>query len=127
MKRKLSLAAMAFALLAGTVGYATAQDWRYDRDDDRYYDRGDYGYDNFQRGMHIAREIGWRDGQEVARGDLYSGKPFNPNPRGRFDDCDHGYRHEFGNKHEYRENYARAYHEGYERAFNDGRYYRRGW
>jgi hypothetical protein len=122
MKRKLRLAAMAIALLVGTVGYAAAQDWRYDRDDNRYYDN-----DGYRDGMHIAREYGFHDGQDVARGDLYAGKRFNPNPRGRYDDCDHGYRHEFGSKHEYREHYARAYREGYERAYNDGRYDRRGW
>jgi hypothetical protein len=117
---------MAIALLAGSVGYAAAQDWRYDRDDNRYYDNDDY-YDGFQRGMHVAREFGFRDGQEAARGDLWAGKPFNPNPRGRFDDADHGYRREFGSKHEYRERYAQAYRDGYERAFNNGRYSRRGW
>jgi len=117
---------MAIALLAGSVGYAAAQDWRYDRDDNRYYDNDDY-HDSFERGMHAAREFGFRDGQEAARGDLWAGKPFNPNPRGRFDDADHGYRREFGSKHEYRERYAQAYRDGYERAFNNGRYSRRGW
>lgn len=130
MNKKLRLAAMAIALLAGTVGYAAGQDWRYDHDDDRYYDRGDYsyGYDNFHRGMHVAREYGFRDGREAARSDLYAGKPFNPNPRGRYDDADHGYRREFGSRHEYREHYVEAYREGYQRTYNDGRYYdRRGW
>jgi len=126
MKRKLRLVAMAIALLAGTVGYAAAQDWGYDRNDNRYYDNDGYR-DNFGRGMHAAREFGFRDGQEAGRGDLWAGKPFHPNPRGRFDDADHGYRREFGSKHEYREHYSQAYREGYQRAYNDGRYNRRGW
>lgn len=126
MKRKLRLAAMAIALLAGTVGYLAAQDGDYDRDDNRYY--GNDGYrDNFERGIKAAHEFGFRDGQEAGRGDLGAGKPFHSSPRGRFDDADHGYRREFGSKHEYRERYTEAYREGYERAYNDGRYYRRGW
>ena len=125
MKRKLSLAALVFAMFAGTVGYAAAQDWRYgDRDDNRYYDRDDYRYGNFHRGMEVAREVGFNDGRQTARADLYYGKPFNPNPRGRLDDADHGYRHEFGSKHEYREHYTEAYREGYESVFYRRGYYR---
>lgn len=133
--------AMLGAMLAGTVGFAAAQDGRYydqddyryqnrtvdddgyryqdrayDRDDDGYENRG-YGRDRFRYGMHEAREFGFRDGASVARQDLWSRKPFNPNPRGRFDDADHGYRREFGSKHEYRERYTQAYREAYERSF----------
>jgi hypothetical protein len=72
----------------------------------------------------VAREYGFRDGSSVAREDLWLGKPFNPNPRGRFDDDDHGYRRSFGNKHEYREHYAEAYREGYIRTYRSGEYYR---
>jgi hypothetical protein len=126
MKSKLRLVAMTMALLAGTVGYAAGQDWRYDRDDNRYYDNDDYR-DNFRRGVEVAHQFGFHDGQEAARGDLWAGKPFHPNPRGRFEDADHGYRREFGSKHEYREQYAQAYREGYERAYDNGRYSRRGW
>jgi hypothetical protein len=124
-------------LLAGTAGIAAAQDGRhYDRDDygyqsrpyddddyryenrsyDRYENR-DFGSDNFRQGMHEAREFGARDGSSVARQDLWSRKPFNPNPRGRFDDADHGYRREFGSLHEYREHYTEAYRQAYERSF----------
>ena len=41
------------------------------------------------------------------------GKPFNPNPRGPYDNADHGYRSQFGDKHEYREAYSAAYRNGY--------------
>ena len=142
MKNKFRLAALALAIVAGCRSYAAAQDYRYDdRDDDRYYNRDDryydrddryydrydrdgYRYESFRRGMHVAREVGFRDGAEVARDDMWSGKPFNPNPRGRFDDADHGYRHEFGNKHEYREHYSEAYRQGYMSTFRGNRYYR---
>ena len=132
MKTKFRLAALALAIVAGSASYAAAQDYRYDdrddnryfdRDDDRYYDRDGYRYQNFRRGMHVAREVGFRDGAEVAREDMWRGKRFNPNPRGRFDDADHGYRHEFGSKHEYREHYAEAYREGYVSTFRGNRYY----
>jgi hypothetical protein len=126
MKNRFKTAAMIVAVLAGSAGIAAAQDYRYyDRDGDRYQDRDDYRYDNFRRGMHVAREIGYRDGAEVARQDTWRGKPFNPNPRGRFDDADHGYQREFGSKHEYREHYIDAYRDGYQRNYRgNDRYYR---
>ena len=132
MKNMLKTAAMVITVLAGTAGIAAAQDYRYyDRDDDRYYDADDYRYqnqnyyrDNIREGMRTARQLGWRDGSEVAREDIWRGKPFNPNPRGRFDDADHGYRREFGSLHEYREHYIDAYREGYQSAFRGRGYYR---
>ena len=36
MKSKFTMAALVVTVLAGTVGYAAAQDYRYDRDGDRY-------------------------------------------------------------------------------------------
>ena len=130
MNSKIRMAALVFTVLAGTAGYAAAQDsGYYDREDNRYYDRDDYRYENryydnddyghgnFRRGVHIAREFGFHDGSQVAREDMWRGKPFNPNPRGRFDDADHGYRRAFGNKHEYREHYAEAYREGYQNTY----------
>jgi hypothetical protein len=133
MKNKLALAALALAVVTGTSGLAAAQDGRYgDRDDNRYYDRDDNRYDNrnydrddrYQRGGSVARDFGFRDGSQVAREDMWNRKPFNPNPRGRYDDADHGYRREFGDKHEYREQYSAAYRNGYQRAFR-GRGYNR--
>ena len=129
MKTTFKTLVMLATMLAGTVGFAAAQDGRYydnddyryenrsyDRDGDRYENR-DYGRERFRYGMHEAREFGFRDGMSVARQDLWSSKPFNPNPRGRFDDADHGYRREFGSKHEYRERYIQAYREAYQRTY----------
>lgn len=122
MKRKLRSALLACTVLAGLIGYAAAENPYYDRD----YDRDDYGYDHdgyryesFRRGMHVANEIGLRDGAQVAREDMWRGKPFNPRPRGRYDDADHGYRPEFGSIREYRQHYADAYREGYVRTFRE--------
>jgi hypothetical protein len=121
MKSKFTMTALVLTVLAGTVGYAVAQDDRYyDRDGDRYYDRDD----GFRNGFHVARDIGFRDGTSVAREDMWRGKPFNPNPRGRYGNADDGYRREFGNKNEYREHYAQAYREGYQNTFRQRGYYR---
>jgi len=126
MQTSFKTLAMIATVLAGTAGIASAQDGRYyDNDDYRYqnysYDRDDNRYDydrhNFRYGMHEAREFGARDGASVARQDMWSRKPFNPNPRGRFDDADHGYRREFGSLHEYRERYTEAYRAAYQRCF----------
>lgn len=133
MRTSFKALAITAAMLAGTAGIASAQDGRYyDNDDYRYqnrpYDSDNYRYENgyedrsygrgsFRYGMHEAREFGARDGASVARQDMWSRKPFNPNPRGRFDDADHGYRREFGSLHEYREHYTQAYRAAYRYSF----------
>ena len=73
MTNRFKTAMMAFAFLAGSVSLAAAQDYRY-YDRDGYYnsDRGNYGYDNydrddFYRGMQVARTIGHEDGEAQAR------------------------------------------------------------
>lgn len=119
MKSKLATAALMLTVLAGTAGYAAAQGRDYDRDGDRYYDR-----DGSRGGMHAAREFGFRDGATVAREDMGRGKPFNASPRGPYGNADNGYRREFGNKNEYREQYAQAYREGYQNTFRQRGYYR---
>ena len=125
---KLRMGAMIIASLAGTAAYATAQDYRYpDSDDNRYYDH-DRGYDNrydgFREGQRTARQFGYRDGAQVAREDVWNHKRFNPRPRGKFDDADHGYRHEFGDKRQYRDEYKEAYQAGYQREFQEHGSYR---
>lgn len=111
-------------------GIAVAQDrddyrdrdrWGYqdrgrDRDDYRDRDRDDHRF----RGDDVARDWGSRDGADASRSDWYARKSFNPNPRGRYKHSDRGYERRFGDKHEYQEQYARAYHEGYEHAWQGG-------
>lgn len=132
MTRKLRLALVACAFLAGSVGIAAAQNnWGYyDRDDDRgyryerynRYDRYDRD-DDFEKGMQVARSIGFEDGEQIAREDIWHRKPFNPYPRGH-NHADRGYARDFGNIQEYREQYARAYQQGYNRTFHRDRSYR---
>ena len=116
MTRKLRSALLACTILGGLLGYAAAQNPYYDRDDSRY-DHDGYRYEAFRRGMHVARDVGFHDGAQIAREDLWKRKPFNPRPRGHYDDADHGYRPEYGSLHEYREHYADAYREGYINTF----------
>lgn len=121
MTRKLKLALMAAAFLISTIGVAAAQDGRYyNHDGDGYYR---YDRDDFRRGMQVARSIGFEDGEQVAREDMWHGKPFNPYPRGH-NHADRGYARDFGSIQDYRANYADAYREGYSRAFQRSGYYR---
>jgi hypothetical protein len=96
------------------TGFATERPgWR-DGDDFRPNDyRG--GYDN------VGYNVGFQDGASVARDDISHNKPFNPNPRGRYDDMDHGYRREYGDKYAYKADYAAGYRAGYQSVFR-GRY-----
>jgi Ni/Co efflux regulator RcnB len=113
-------------------GIAVAQDrddyrdrdrWGYqdrdDRDRDRDRDRdGDRDRDDHRfHGADVARDWGSRDGADVARADWSHHKSFNPNPRGRYKNADRGYDRRFGEVHEYRLEYSRAYHEAYEHAW----------
>jgi hypothetical protein len=101
--------------------------WR-DRDgdrDDRYrgganYGNGYYG-GSYVDNRRIAYDTGYQDGVTMAREDLYKNKRFNPNPRARFDNRDHGYHHEYGDKNTYKNQYTDGYRAGYEATFN-GRY-----
>jgi hypothetical protein len=119
MKKEIQTAALVLATLAGTAGLAAAQGYGDYRYGNGYYDR-----DDMRGGMRAARDFGSRDGASVAREDMWKGKPFNPNPRGPFSRADDGYRHEFGNKRDYREVYAQAYRDAYQNAFRGRRYYR---
>ena len=123
MNRRLSLAAMAAAFLMGSVGIAAAQNWGYDCDDDRGYRYERYDRGDFWRGMQVARSIGFEDGEQIAREDIWHRKPFNPYPRGH-NHADRGYSRDFGSIHEYREQYARAYQQGYNSVFHRDRSYR---
>jgi hypothetical protein len=129
MKSKLSLMTLVLAMVAGSAGFAAAQDYRYGDGDDhryddhRYYDRDGDRDDYFRRGLEVARDFGFRDGAEVARQDMWRNKPFNPYPRGR-NHADQGYRDEFGSLREYREHYSAAYRDGYASAFRRDGYYR---
>lgn len=114
MKNLFRMAALGLAVLVGS-SFAAAQDWDHERDDYRY-DRA-YGYNNIDAGRRLAHQIGYQDGAQIAREDMWHGKPFQPYPRGRYRWADHGYRYEFGDRGEYRTWYADGYADGYRAAF----------
>jgi hypothetical protein len=101
--------------------------WRGDRDGDRDYRYRNYGYSgngyygNNAYDSRVGYDTGYQDGVTMAREDQYKNKPFNPNPRARFDDRDHGYRREYGDKNSYKAQYTDGYRAGYQATFN-GRY-----
>jgi hypothetical protein len=102
--------------------------WRGDRDGDRddgyrgsrYRGNGYYG-GNYGYNSRIGYDTGYQDGVTMAREDQYKNKPFNPNPRARFDGRDNGYRREYGDKNAYKAQYSDGYRAGYQSTFN-GRY-----
>ena len=91
-----------------------------DRDDDNgVYNRGGYingqSYEGY--GGNLGYRIGYQDGINQAREDASKNKAFNANPRGKYDDRDHGYHREYGDKSNYKARYSDGYRAGYESAF----------
>ncbi len=98
--------------------------WRDGDRDGRYRNNGYYGngyYGNNAYDSRVGYDAGYQDGVTMAREDQYKNKPFNPNPRARFEDRDHGYRREYGDKNSYKAEYTDGYRAGYQATFN-GRY-----
>jgi hypothetical protein len=89
-----------------------------DRGHGGYYPYGgaNGGYSPVGRYGSPAYQIGYQDGANVAREDISSRKPFNPNPRGKYDDEDHGYSSRYGSKRAYQAEYASGYRSGYQSA-----------
>jgi hypothetical protein len=94
-----------------------------DRDDRRSNDNWRGGYDPYggSNYRNEAYRYGYEDGSTAARSDMRVGKPYNSKPRGRYEDRDHGYRREYGNKNEYKTEYTNGYRSGYDAAWR-GRY-----
>lgn len=100
----------------GQAGYG--QPWyQNNRDRDQGDNRGGWG-----RNQNNAYNVGYNDGAGVAREDLGQRKPYNPNPRGRYDEADHGYRSDNGSKSAYQAQYSNGYRAGYQAGWGRGRY-----
>ncbi len=104
-------------------GFASEQrGWRGDRDRAiaiyGYRGNGYYGNGYSSYNSRIGYDTGYQDGVTVAREDQYKNKPFNPNPRARFDGRDHNYRREYGDKNAYKAQYTDGYRAGYQATFN---------
>lgn len=93
--------------------------------DDGYYGRGGYGGPGYGRDGYNspAYNVGYQDGQEMARHDLQKRNGYNSSPRGPFDDRDRGYQRQYGDKNEYKAEYTQGYRAGYDSTFRGyGRY-----
>src|SRR3989449_84433 len=89
------------------------------------YNRGTYpanqtGYPQGAFGGNPGFRYGYSDGAKMANTDMSQGKPFNPEPRGKYDDRDGGYQSVDGDKNSYKVQYSDGYRAGYEATF--GRY-----
>jgi hypothetical protein len=91
----------------------------YNRDDGygrndraRQYGNGDYGNQN------VAYNFGYQDGVIQGQKDRNKGKEFRPRKNDRFEDADHGYHREFGNKDYYKQQYRQAFIRGYEDGYS---------
>jgi hypothetical protein len=93
--------------------------WGDGDDDNGVYGHGGYihGESDHGYGRNMGYRIGYQDGINQAREDTSKNKPFNANPRGKYDDRDHGYRREYGDKSDYKAQYSDGYRAGYESAF----------
>jgi hypothetical protein len=87
---------------------------RFDSDDfDRDHDRS-YRYGS------VAAQIGYQDGFTEGRKDVADRKKFKPEKHDNYEDGDHGYRHEYGDKNAYKQQYRQAFMEGYENGYHGG-------
>ncbi len=91
----------------------------------RVYSRGNYptdqtGYPQGAFGGNPGFRYGYSDGAKMANADMSQRKPFNPEPRGKYDDRDGGYQRVDGDKNAYKVQYSNGYRAGYEATF--GRY-----
>ena len=89
-----------------------------DRDrDDGFFNRDRNVYGPSGYGRNPGFNYGYQDGALVARNDMHDRKRHNPNPRGKYDDRDGGYRREYGDKNGYKVEYGNGYRAGYEGAY----------
>jgi hypothetical protein len=109
MLRTLRAAALGLAITMASGGVALAQGGY------GYADRGDYGWG--RQSFRVARDIGYQDGARVGREDFFRRKPYDPYPRGKYSHADRGFRREYGDRYQYRDQYARAYQAGYRSSF----------
>jgi hypothetical protein len=98
-------------------GYRDGFQSGYDSVRGRWRDGGRDDYGHGWRGRSPAYDIGYQDGRSMAREDWARGKRFNSNPRGPYDDRDHGYRREYGDKRYYKDQYTEGYRQGYEAGY----------
>lgn len=80
-------------------------------------DRGDYGSRNPDGHRSVGFRIGYQDGLIAGGKDRRHNKKFRPSKHDRYEDADHGYRHEYGSKREYKREYKEGFLAGYQRGY----------
>ena len=75
------------------------------------------GYANWSY-QDVAADTGYRDGLQTGLSDLRQRKDFKPEKHEAYEDGNHGYRKEYGDKKLYKEQYRKGFLRGYEDAFN---------
>lgn len=68
----------------------------------------------------VARNTGYRDGQEKGANDARQGKSFSLDRHDYYKNADHGYRDSFRNKSAYKQTYRDAFRRGYQVGYNEG-------
>jgi len=81
--------------------------------DGEYYEKWQYS--------DVAMDTGYRDGLQAGYNDLRRQKDFHPEKHDAYEDGNHGYRKDYGDKNLYKEQYRKAFIRGYEDAFNPKR------
>ena len=66
----------------------------------------------------MATDIGYRDGLSAGQNDLRNRKQYRPEKHDAYEDADHGYRKDYGDKNRYKEQYRKGFMRGYEDAFH---------
>jgi hypothetical protein len=86
----------------------------------RYENRYD-PYDRRNRGDDLAFETGYRDGVAVGQRDSQKGKSYRPNHNDRYEDADHGYNRNYGDKNQYKNLYRQGFERGYSEGYGNSR------
>ena len=68
--------------------------------------------------LDVATDTGYRDGLQAGWSDLQARKEFKPDKHDSYEDGNHGYRKEYGDKKLYKEQYRKGFLRGYEDSYN---------
>ncbi|GAC1672496.1 MAG: hypothetical protein NVS9B4_27450 [Candidatus Acidiferrum sp.] len=66
----------------------------------------------------VAFDTGYRDGMQAGQNDLRQHKEYRPEKHDAYEDADHGYRKNYGDKNLFKEQYRKGFMRGYQDTFN---------
>jgi len=91
-----------------------------DRYDPDRLPRTDADADSYEQWGYkdVAFDTGYRDGLQAGQNDFRQRKEFKPQKHDAYEDANHGYRKNYGDKNLYKEQYRKGFLRGYEDAFN---------